>query len=215
MGAADDVRSVTLIDGDITKPSRYPALLTRVLAEGFDVYYQRAAEKVPFAYTERFHKASFIRYLYEHMRGNGFFVTDDFAFSTWRFVMSDHKPVYVDRGPRFPVACRLVETPEFLSATEAALRQRAGLFPLDEPYYGNLMRLRRKETGKPASAVPPVSLPSDISAAKKSLMQDFTYPGPATQKNISSPSLRLGHGQEATTAVFWFLLPALSARGPD
>ncbi|HPM43609.1 MAG TPA: tetratricopeptide repeat protein, partial [Candidatus Omnitrophota bacterium] len=78
-GASPRNYSVTFIKADLTDPAGYPERLKKVLARGIDIYYQRAAFRVPE------HYGSFIDTVAGSVRKGGYLITDDHTFPAGYF----------------------------------------------------------------------------------------------------------------------------------
>lgn len=68
--------TLTFISADITMPSRYPSFLNHILAEGYDLYLQKAAQGAPLHYTTT---SNYMKHLITYLDPQGLCMTDDVA----------------------------------------------------------------------------------------------------------------------------------------
>ena len=140
-GKGERTYSVTLINADITRPKKYPDILREVLAGGIDVYYQKAGQNIPGAYSVK-GENNFIRVLRENMNPGAFFVTDDHSYVSWKSFFSESR-VYSDRGRKFPLECSEKTIPGLDGFEKEILSLRTSGKRHVEPYYGWYMRIRQ------------------------------------------------------------------------
>jgi predicted house-cleaning NTP pyrophosphatase (Maf/HAM1 superfamily)/tRNA-dihydrouridine synthase/2'-5' RNA ligase len=141
LGDEAKLRTVTLIDADITRPVHYTSFLEGL----FDAYYQRAGQEVPLDYEG---DSGFIAELRGSLSEEGHFITDDYAYRSVPEVLREI--AFSDRGNSFPLDLSLVSIPRYDELTASLLRLRGGRVARDTPAhrYGWDVRIRKNATAK-------------------------------------------------------------------
>lgn len=96
---SENERSVTFVEADVTKPELYEDALFEGLMKGrpIDIYYQRAGMGIAGSYISK--NAIYIFAIEEHLKPEGYFVTDDYVY--WYDYFSGRN-VYMDHGGDLP-----------------------------------------------------------------------------------------------------------------
>jgi GNAT superfamily N-acetyltransferase len=135
-GERQKEREITFIEADMTDPASYPPLLGKVFERGVDIYYQRAALRMPKAYLE---ENNFIEYIHGHLKGGGFFVTDDQSFREDGLKSLEN---YTPRSKDFPIELEAISVPGRSLRARVISYLRRGMASKS---YGWELSVRRKE----------------------------------------------------------------------
>lgn len=109
--------SITYIKADITNPNNYPELLRRTLAEGIDIYYERAALNTPAK------RGNFLPQIEASIKAGGFLITDE----TDRFDGSPDLERFIPNVIRIGSSelAQKKQRPDYLSADSAGYGWRS------------------------------------------------------------------------------------------
>jgi Zn-dependent protease/ubiquinone/menaquinone biosynthesis C-methylase UbiE len=135
-GGQQKEREITFIEADMTEPASYPELLRKVFEKGVDIYYQRAALRMPKTYIN---ENNYIKYIHTHLTSGGFFVTDDNSF---REDGPNSRENYTARAKDFPIKLEEISVPGRSSRTGIISDLRRGRASKS---YGWELAVRQKE----------------------------------------------------------------------
>ncbi|MFH1846136.1 MAG: helix-turn-helix domain-containing protein [Candidatus Omnitrophota bacterium] len=132
-GAEEKEYKIIFVNADITRPEEYQDILKD---EKIDIYYQRAGLEIAKNYKKK--TKSFINFINQCMRKDGYYVTDDNIWSSFWFIKA--------KTPPFPVKAKEIKTPRIIDMDKKVLKLRKWCFLAADNIkaYGVCVNIRKK-----------------------------------------------------------------------
>ncbi|MCG3176805.1 MAG: hypothetical protein MOGMAGMI_01769 [Candidatus Omnitrophica bacterium] len=146
-GSRERTYRIHFVAADITDPSTYPPVLKQALANGIDLYYQRAGMRIPARYDD------FLYAVAGAVKPGGHLVTDDVLFNGYGYKFIDATsrlaPLGFRVGPDLYPPSLLAVTRAIVEARSRVLRAHVFDKPF-EPHYGFDVMIRRRDRTAPS-----------------------------------------------------------------